>query len=78
MWNLKCGTNESICSTETYSTDMKNRFVVAKGEGGGSGMDGESGVSGCKLLHLEWKSDEVLLHGTGNCIQSLVIEHDGK
>ena len=32
---------------------MKNRLVVAKGEGGGSGMHGEFGVSRCKLLHLE-------------------------
>ena len=33
---------------------------------GGSGMDGEFGVSGCKLLHLEWISNEVLLNSTGN------------
>ena len=34
-------------------TDMENRLVVAKGEGKGSEMDGEFGVSSCKLLHLE-------------------------
>ena len=28
-----------------------------QGEGGGSGMDGEFGVSRCKLLHLEWISN---------------------
>ena len=39
----------------------ENRFVVAKGEGGGSGMDREFGASRCKLLHLEWISNEVLL-----------------
>jgi len=27
MWNLKCGTNESIYRTET---DSENRLVVAK------------------------------------------------
>ena len=38
MWNLKYGTNEPIYKTETDS-DIENRLVVAKGEGGGSGMD---------------------------------------
>ena len=52
--------------------------MVAKGEGGESGMDGEFGVSRCKLLHLEWISGEVLLHSTGNYVQSLVIEPDGR
>ena len=45
-------------------------------EGGGRGRDWELGVSRCKLLHLEWISNEVLLHSTGNYIQSLVMEHD--
>ena len=30
------------------------------------------------LLHLEWISNEILLYGTGNHIQSLRIEHDGR
>ena len=34
-------------------------------------MDGEFGVNRCKLLHLEWISNEVLLYSTG-------IEHDGR
>ena len=45
---------------------------------GGSGMDWEFGVSRCKLLFLEWISNEVLLYSTGNYIQGLVIEHDGR
>ena len=52
---------------------MKNRLVVAKGEGVGSGMDWELGVSRCKLLYLEWISNEVLLYSTGIYIQSLDI-----
>ena len=47
-------------------------------EWGGSGMDGEFGIGRCKLLHLEWISNEVLLHSTGNYNQSLRIEHDGR
>ena len=49
-----------------------------QGGGRGSGMDWEFGVSRCKLLHLEWISNEVLLYSTGNAIQSLGIEHDGR
>ena len=45
-------------------------------QGGGSGMDWEFGVSRCKLLHLGWISNEILLCSTGNYIQSLVMEHD--
>ena len=54
--------------------------MIAKGGGGGdgSGMDRELGVSRCKLFHLEWISNEVLLYSTGNSIQSLGIDHDGR
>ena len=41
-------------------------------------MDWEFGVSRCKLLHLEWISSEVLLYSTGNYVQSLRIDHDGR
>ena len=40
MWNLNYGTNEPIYKIEADS-DMENKFVVAKGDGGGSGMDWE-------------------------------------
>ena len=45
-----------------------------QGGGGGSEMDWEFGVNKCKLLPLEWISNEILLYSTGNC--SLVMEHD--
>ena len=48
------------------------------GEGRGSQMGDEFGVNRCKLLHLEWISNEILPYDTGNNIQSLGIEHDGK
>ena len=41
-------------------------------------MDWEIGISRCKLLHLEWMSNDVLLYSTGNYIQSLLMEHDGR
>ena len=52
--------------------------MVAKGQGGGSGMYGKFGVSRCKLLHLEWINSKVLLYSTGNYIQSPGIDNDGK
>ena len=58
--------------------DLENRLVVAKGEGRGGGIDREFRASRCKLFHLEWISNEVLLYSTGNYIHSLVMEHDGR
>ena len=39
-------------------------------------MDWEMGVNRCKLLPLEWISNEILLCSPGNAIQSLMREHD--
>ena len=49
-----------------------------QGGGGGSGMDWESGVRRCKLLHWGCINNEVLLNSTGNYVQSPGIDHDGK
>ena len=74
IWNLKYDTNELRYKTETDSR-CREQTCGCQGRGGGNGM--EIGVSRCKLLHLEWVSNEILLHSTGNYIQSLVMEHDG-
>jgi len=47
---------------------LENRLVFAKREGEGSGVNWEFGVGRCKLVPLEWISNEVLLSSTGNCI----------
>ena len=39
--HLKCGTNEQ---NRKRPTDIENRFVVAKREEGGTGMDWEFGI----------------------------------
>ena len=52
---------------------MENGLMLAKGERGGSGMDWEFGLNGCKLLQLEWLDNKVLLYGTGYITQSLGI-----
>ena len=41
-------------------------------------MEWEFGVSRCKLLHIEWINNKVLLHSTGNYIQCPEINHNGK
>ena len=57
-------------------SDIDSRLVVAKGEREGEWDGMGVGINKCKLLHLEWISNEVLLYSTGNYIQSLVMEHD--
>ena len=78
MQNLKSGTNETIYRTETDSMAIENGLVVAKGEEGKNGMDGQFEISRCKLLPLEWISNEVLLYSTGSYTLCLGIEHDGR
>ena len=39
----------------------REQTCVCQGGGRGRGMDGEFGVSRCKLLYLEWISNGVLL-----------------
>ena len=58
--------------------DIENRLVVAKGEGVGGGIEWEVGVSGCKLLYIEWINNKVLLYSTENYIQYPMINHSGK
>ena len=73
-----CHILDSYLQNRNRLTDIEKRLVVIKGEGGGNGMDREFGVSRCKLLHLECINNKVLLYGTGNYIQSLGIESDGR
>lgn len=51
--------------------------MVAKGKGGGNGMDWELGVSRCKLLHME-EINKFLLYRIGNNIHYPRINHNGK
>ena len=47
--------------------DLEKR-LIAKGEGEGVGWIGELGVNRCKLLLLEWISNEILLCSTENYV----------
>ena len=63
-------------STEKKLMDLENRLVGCQGGGGGKGMDWELGVDRCRLLPLEWISNEILLCIPGNYVWSLMLEHD--
>ena len=52
--------------------------MVAKGEGGGGGLECEFGISRCKLFYIEWINNKVLLNSPGNRVQYPVINHNGK
>ena len=65
MWNLKYGINKPIYKTETDSQVWRADLWLAR-RGGRREWDGLGvGSSGCKLLQLEWISNEVLLYNTG-------------
>ena len=74
---FKYDINEYIYETKTDSQTQRTDLWVAKRETGGGRKKWEFGVSRCKLLHIEWINDEVLLYSTGNCIQYLEINHNG-
>ena len=38
-------------------------------------MEWEFGVCRCKLLHIEWVNNKVLLYSTGKYIQYFMINH---
>ena len=63
--NQKYGTNDPTCKTER---DYSQGEQTCGCQRGGSGMDAEFGVGGCKLLYLEWVGYGVLLYSTWNCV----------
>ena len=54
---------KNICDFQTWRTHL----WLPRGRGR-SGIDWEFGLSRCKLLHLEWMGNNVLLYSTGNYI----------
>ena len=74
IWNQIYGTNETYHRKENHGHGGQTCGCQEEGEG--SGRDWEFGASRCKLLPLEWISNGILLHITGNYVWSLVMEHD--
>ena len=56
--------------------DIETRLVIAKGVEGR--MECEFGISRCKVLHIGWINNKVLLYSTGKYIQYPVINDNGK
>ena len=65
-------------STKQKKIHRQQESCVCQRGREGSGIDWEFGVNRCKLLHLEWIDNKVLLYSTGNYIQSPVMENDDK
>ena len=68
----------NLSTKQKQIMDMESRLVVTSGDGVGSGMDWELRVDRCKLLHLQWISNGVLLYSTESYVQSLRVGHDGR
>ena len=66
IWYLIYSTNEPFHRKGNHG--LGEQTCCCHSGGGGSGMDWESGVNRCKLLTLEWRSNEILLYSTGNYI----------
>ena len=66
IWKLKYSKNEPFHRKETHG--LGEQICGCQGGGRGSGMDWESGVNSCRLLPLEWISNDILLYSTGNYV----------
>ena len=67
MQNIKYGTNEHI-----YETDSQTqRTYFSLPSVWVEEMDGMSGVSKCKLLHIDWINNEVLCIAQGTIFNIL-------
>ena len=74
IWHLISSTNEPFHRKETHG--LREQTCGCQEGGGRSERDWEFGINRCKLLPLEWISNEILLCSTGNCVWSLAMEHD--
>ena len=66
MWSLKYGIND-LSTEQKQIIHMGGRLVFVRGE---RWTDREFGVGRCRLLHLEWVGDGVLLYRIGSCMWS--------
>ena len=80
--SLICGiknvTQMNLCTKQKQTQTWRTGLWLPRGRGCGGRLDREFGVSRCKLLHMEWINNKVLLYSTGNYIQYPIINHNGK
>ena len=60
--------NPSTEQKQTHGHGDQTCGCRGGGGGRGSRMDWEFGVNRCKLLHMGWISNEILLYSTGKSI----------
>ena len=65
-----------LCTEKKTGTGHTEVAWSCQGGGGGCGMVWAFEVRRCELLTLDWVSDEILLHITGNSIQVLGMEQE--
>ena len=69
IWNLIIWHKRTYLKKRNKLMDRHGEKTCGcQGAEGGSGKNWETGVGRCKLLHLEWIGNEILLYSTGNCI----------
>ena len=57
---------------------LRRDLWLPRGRGSGGRVGCQFGISRCNLLSIEWINNKGLLCSTGNYIQYLVINHNGK
>ena len=72
MWSLEYDANEPIYKTETVSGTQRASWRLPTRQRLGRDQ-GEAGVSRRELLYGEWVNSRLLLHSTGNYVQSPVM-----
>ena len=69
---------KNLSTKEKQTHRHRKQTCGCQGDGGGGGKDWEFGISRCKLLHIGWTNNKVLMYSTGNYIQYPVINHNEK
>ena len=80
MTSFICGIWNRIQMNFTKQTHRHGEQTCGCQEGGKNreGIVQEFGISRRKLLCIEWINSKILLYNTRDCIQYLVINHNGK
>ena len=68
----------NLSMKEKQNHGHREQTGSCQGGGGGEGKDWEFGVGRCRLLHLEWINNKVLLYSTGIYNKSPGMNHNGK
>ena len=68
----------NLFTEQKQTHSVENKLMVTKGEMGGGGINWEFGINRYKILYIKYITNKDLLNSTGNYIQYLVINYNGK